>query len=500
MSLALAAGCDAERGRTSAPPTYREVATILVDRCGACHSGEAPAAGWRATDYGAVIACTSDGRPVTIGGASAPLLGVLDRADHAGRLAPDERRRIAAWLEAGAPSTTGGVHPPTFADPRTADGHARFLRARRYRPMVDVDDPDRCGHCHAGASTTPPVLAAPGATPCTSCHTEPEGVRACSTCHGAPGRSYPPHDPCFFPEAASSAGAHAVHAGPAATHAEGMPCATCHPTPDLANVLDLGTHMNTHVEVRFDAARAGSGATWDCATGQCAGTCHAHGGTKPVVAWADKARATCTDCHGVPPPNHLAGPCSSCHREATADGRALVSPKLHVNGKADLGDGTRQCGACHGRGDDAWPSTGSHAAHASPSSAAPVPCFTCHAVPTAVGPQHPHGGPAIVTLRGLAVAGGSPASYDPATKTCAATYCHAGRGATVPSPAWGAGPSAVACGACHAAPPPPPHAASTDCSAQASCHQGSLAAPTVFTPLGKAAHVDGLVTRGPQGP
>lgn len=477
---------------------------MLVERCASCHSGERPAAGWRADDYGSVIGCTSDGRPVTLGGEDAPLLRALGRPDHASLVSADERDRLAAWLADGTPSTNGGVHPPTFADPRTPDGHARFLRDRRYRPMIDANDADACSHCHTGTPASPAPSPAPGATPCTTCHTEPDGVRACSTCHGAPGRAYPPHDACFFPEASATAGAHAAHAGSAPTHAEPIACATCHPTPTGSgvgsNVLDLATHMNTHVEVSFDYARAGVAASWGADAKQCAGTCHAHGGAKPVVAWTDTTHVTCTDCHGVPPPNHLAGPCSSCHREANADGTALASPKLHVNGKADLGDGSGQCGACHGSGASPWPKTGSHPAHASPNGAAPVACGTCHTVPAAVGPQHPHGGPAVVTLRGLAVNGGSTATFDPATKTCAGTYCHAGRGATQPTPTWGAGPSAVACGSCHATPPPPPHAQSTDCASQASCHQGSLATPTTFTPAGKAAHVDGVVTRGPSTP
>jgi predicted CxxxxCH...CXXCH cytochrome family protein len=358
-------------------------------------------------------------------------------------------------------------------------------RARRYAPMLSADDDDACGRCHDGVLAKPSGLtfAAPGATNCTSCHEEPGGTIACGTCHGTTA----PRDPCFHPEAAADR-AHPAHAGPSASRSDGLACSTCHPVPILGDVgsftLPGGTHANGHVEVWFDFAIAGRNAAFDATSKKCAGTCHAHGGNRAEPAWTEAAARplACNDCHQSPPPNHYPGPCSTCHREADATGTALTSPRLHMNGRADLGDGSGRCGACHGSGDDAWPKSGAHPAHASPALAKAVACETCHEVPRP-GDRHPEGKPrAAVRLLGLATSGGHRATFDATTQTCAETYCHAGRGASIAAPKWTDGASARACGACHSNPPPPPHPQSATCEG---CH------PTTTT----ATHVDGLVTR-----
>jgi len=496
LSAVLDSGCKDERRPSDALPTYQNgIGDLLASRCGRCHAGATAAAGWRADSYPGAIGCTTAGMAVTLGAERAPLLVALGRADHAALLDQAERERLAAWVAAGTPSSAGGVHPPTFADPRTTDGHARFLRDRRHRPLVDAQDADACGHCHDGAPTTLSTSPAPGATACTSCHVEPGGVFACTTCHGGGGRAYPPRDRCFFPETPGTVDAHLAHAGRSPARAEGLPCTTCHPVPSPDDVV-RGAHVDGHVEVFFDYARVGNAAVFDATTKRCTGTCHARGGARPVVAWTEAATpAGCNDCHRAPPEGHYVGACTSCHREANATGTALVGPVLHVDGVVDRGDGTGGCGACHGSGTDPWPSTGAHAAHARPAGAREVDCGTCHVVPDQ-GSRHPVGGGATVTLRGLAVKNGARATFDPVTKTCAETYCHAGRGAGSATPSWVGGSGAAGCGSCHAVPPPPPHVQVATCDAATSCHQGSLASPSTFTPAGRAAHVDGWITRG----
>jgi predicted CxxxxCH...CXXCH cytochrome family protein len=199
----------------------------------------------------------------------------------------------------------------------------------------------------------------------------------------------------------------------------------------------------------------------------------------------------------TPPKAHYTGPCSSCHREADGTGTALAAPKLHVNGKVDLGDGSGRCGACHGSGDSPWPSTGAHAAHAMPTGAAPVACETCHAVP---GPTDAHplrAGAALVRLAGLGTKGARPATYDAATKTCAATYCHDGAGAaaSAKAPRWTDGAPLRACGSCHATPPPAPHPQDTSCGASA-CHEGiTTTGALAISAGGRAVHVNGIIDR-----
>jgi predicted CxxxxCH...CXXCH cytochrome family protein len=470
------------------------VEPLLRAQCVRCHAGVAPAGGWRADSYVGAIGCSADERPVTLPrDATAPLLAALGRPDHAAFTTADERALLASWVESGASRSGASFHGPAFADPRSPESHGAFLRSKRYQPMLDANDPDACGSCHDGTPRrTGIATAAPSAPACSSCHassaTQP---LACGTCHGNGDRAYPPRDRCFFPGDPDEH-AHAAHAAPSGSRSTGLPCSTCHPAPPAG--LIAGTHGNGYVEIWFDGIVAGRDARFDPASATCTGTCHARGGAKPAPSWGDGPRS-CNDCHASPPANHYAGPCTTCHHEANASGTALTNPVLHVNGRVDLGDGSGKCGACHGEGDDPWPKTGAHQAHAAPPNAAPVPCATCHDVPGA-GSAHPttNAGPPKVLLGLLAGRGGRRPVYDPATKTCSGTYCHEGSGGSETAPRWTDGPAARTCTSCHAAPPPPPHVQSATCSA-AACHLGSVDGLT-FTDAGRLEHVDGLITRG----
>lgn len=497
IAAAVPLGCDVEARPLADEPTYRDgVAAILDARCARCHAGDAPAGGFRADSYRGVIGCTAAGQPVLLPADAAPLLLALARPDHRDFATDEERATLARWVETGAQSLRSGVHAPNFADPRSPSGHAAVLRRARYRSLTDPNDRDACAQCHDGAGPRPAKVtaAAPGATSCTTCHTEAGGVNACSTCHGAPGRPYPPRDACLFPTAPKN-DPHAAHAAPSRSRAEPLDCAACHPRLQAGTFE--GAHADGYVEVWFDHRVAGREAQLDSATKRCTGTCHARGGAHPDPTWTSPAAPLdCNSCHGSPPKAHYTGPCSSCHREANATGTALAAPRLHVNGKVDLGDGSGRCGACHGSGDSPWPSTGAHAAHASPAGAAPVACETCHTVPAA-GDAHPlRAGAAVVRLAGLATKGARPATYDAATKTCAATYCHDGAGATAAgrSPRWTDGAPARTCGSCHATPPPAPHPQGSSCGASG-CHEGVTTSALEISAAGRVRHVNGLVDR-----
>lgn len=334
-------------------------------------------------------------------------------------------------------------------------------------------------------------------TPCTSCHAEQGGVLACSTCHGDGARAAPPRDRCFFPEDVPRAGAHVAHVEPSAVRSEGLACKTCHPVPDSASLFG-GAHANGAVDVSLDPTVAGQAAQYHAGSGVCSTTCHARpGAAKPAPAWSDAGPLACGDCHGDPPPRHLAGACTSCHREADATGARLTAPRLHVNGRVDLGDGSGACGACHGHGDDPWPGSGAHATHRAPDAAAAVACQACHDVPTTFGPgtEHPHGGPAVVRFSGLAVARGAQPSF--ASGTCSQVYCHGAGliGPVAPARAWlDASGAAKACdGGCHGAPSGPPHIADTSCW---KCHPSDVdpgpRGPTISVP---ARHVNGVVDK-----
>jgi predicted CxxxxCH...CXXCH cytochrome family protein len=495
VAATLPLGCDVEARPIADEPTYRDdVATILDARCARCHAGDAPAAGFRANSYAGAIGCTTKGAVAVLPADAAPLLLALARPDHREFATDEERATLARWVASGAQSVRAGVHPRAFADPRSPSGHATVLRATRYRALTDRNDRDACAQCHEGAGVRPAKItsSAAGATACTTCHADSGGVNACATCHGAPGRPYPPRDTCFYPSDSKN-DAHAAHAAPSRSSAQGLDCASCHPRPALGSFT--GAHADGYVEVWFDHAVAGRDARFDGVARRCTGTCHDRGGATPAPTWTSGGAALdCNSCHSSPPKAHFTGPCSSCHREANASGTALAAPHLHVNGNVDLGDGSGRCGACHGSGDSPWPSTGAHAAHASPAGAAAVACETCHSVP---GPNDAHplrAGAAVVRLAGLATKGGRPATYDPATKTCAATYCHEGAGAGSKAPRWTDGASARACGSCHATPPPPPHAQDTSCGAS-TCHEGVTTSALALSAAGRAVHVNGIIDR-----
>ena len=220
---------------------------------------------------------------------------------------------VGLWLtgsscsedRAGVTLSSEGVHPTGIADPRSDAWHGRTLRAKRWAPMLDGADSEACGRCHEGTPARPlgVTFAAPGATPCTTCHTEPAGVLACGTCHAA-GPTLP--------------GAHAAHVAPSPSRATPLACSSCHPVPG-ASVVG-GLHGNGSVEVVFDAKIVAPEASYDQKSGACAVSCHDQGGARPRPIWSDPTAMRCADCHGAPPTPHAPGPCTSCHREANATG------------------------------------------------------------------------------------------------------------------------------------------------------------------------------------
>ena len=503
----LCAACADVRGAPTVAPTFdRDIRPVLEARCGTCHGAQHPAAGWSASRFTDVIACIlvpSDGGVPDAGSTPWPsrLAAALARPDHQALLDAGQLAALQSWLARGAPAARGDMHEPGYADPRSPDFHGRFLRSQRWAQMLDPTRADACGRCHEGAPTRPAGVtgAARNAPSCTSCHDRPGGPLACNTCHGDGERAFPPRDPCLFPAPAAMAGAHAAHLGASALHTQPFTCETCHP----ARTADFrGAHGDGVVDFAFDPERVGAGATYDPATHSCTVGCHHRGGRRATPVWTDRTPMTCNDCHTAPPMDHPRGTCDTCHAEPAATADALRPGRLHLNGRTDLGDGSGTCTACHGRTGDAepWPSTGSHAAHRSPSGGAAVACASCHTVPTLPrDASHFEAAPrAAVHLGGAASARGAVPTYDPATLTCANVACHgAGLGgvSAVP-PQWG-DPSGTArrCGQCHGAPPPAPHPARTDCSSVI-CHGGEVAltpSGPVITAAGRVLHQNGVI-------
>jgi predicted CxxxxCH...CXXCH cytochrome family protein len=377
------------------------------------------------------------------------------------------------------PTFGGSVHDPGFADPGSSAFHGAALRAVRWAPMLDPNDPNACGRCHDGAPSRPADVtsAAPGAPSCTSCHAQPGGALACTTCHGDP----------------PSAGAHLAHVQPSEALAGGVACSTCHPVP--GNPVIGGFHGDGTVEIIFDRGVVSGEASYDAATQGCAVGCHDQGGARPRPTWNDTKPMACGDCHGAPPQGHFPGPCNNCHAEANANGTALSGGPLHLDGKVELGNGSGKCGACHGSGDSPWPSTAAHPSHESPTSTESLACSSCHPVPsTVIDPVHLDG-TVHVTFSGLATARAATPIWDGAR--CTNVACHGANLADpAATPSWTDTSGAQAkCGACHGI-PPTQHTASTSCE-RSDCH-GSEVAESVqgipyITQFGKTLHIDGII-------
>lgn len=366
-------------------------------------------------------------------------------------------------------SGRSGVHPVGIADPRSADFHASSLRAQRWAPILDKDDPASCGLCHEGLAARPDGVRypAPGAPACTSCHQE--GVLGCATCH----------------EKKPSGGAHSIHLAPAG-QGVGLACSSCHPMPE-ASVIG-GLHGDGRVDVVFDPTQIAPGASYDQAAGSCVVYCHDHGGARARPGWNDQGKMRCGDCHGSPPDKHYPGLCSTCHQEPNGDGTTLAAGPFHLNGKVELGDGSGGCEACHQGG----PESGAHQRHRTPLLTTPVGCAECH--PSYDSPQSPGHLDGEIHLEFGPRArffGASPAWNG---ASCDGVACH-GAGLSAPSlaPAWqDTSGAASQCGACHGV-PPKQHTPSVDCG-RADCHGGAAkreGSLLFIPPEGRALHING---------
>ena len=219
-----------------------------------------------------------------------------------------------------------------------------------------------CTSCHGN----PPALPHPQVANCALCHlnaTGPNGQdvvdrtlhvngvvdvtigTACNTCHGSATNAAPPQD--LSGQSATtlrSVGAHQAHVVGRGL-ARAVRCEECHPVPTA--VLQ-GVHVNGVTDVVFSGVARANLATpvWN-GTSCGSSACHdisnytvAPGGgtaTSPVWTQVDGTQATCTSCHGMPPPlPHVQrADCESCHTNATAQ-RTFMRPELHVNGRVDF--------------------------------------------------------------------------------------------------------------------------------------------------------------------
>jgi predicted CxxxxCH...CXXCH cytochrome family protein len=169
--------------------------------------------------------------------------------------------------------------------------------------------------------------------------------------------------------------------------------------------------------------------------------------------------------------------CTGCHGDPTrteADPLANAAPPLSPSGSATA------------------PGVGAHLAHLHGGAVrGAVACQECHLVPTS--PLHATGQVEVsFTGADFAVRNGATPRFDPATASCATTYCHGATlqaGGTNQAPRWNGGPAQAACGTCHGAPPPGHAATSTSC---ATCHPRTVK-PDGTIDVAGGFHINGSV-------
>jgi hypothetical protein len=390
------------------------------------------------------------------------------------------------------------------AEAKTCSVACHDRGGERPRPTWTEEGPMECDDCHG----SPPEDHNPDA--CDRCHAdvnadgdELSSIRLhlngqvdlrgveddCGACHGEGDDPWPDTD------------AHATHRSP--DQGLALECAICHRVPEA---VDDEGHLDdsSRAEVVLSGI-AGEDASYDAEARTCSVQCHDRAGAQPRPAWDDEGPLGCDDCHLSPPAEHNPTACDRCHAEAAPEGDRLTSFELHVNGAIDLGDGSERCGTCHGEGDDPWPESGSHAAHANPELASSVACETCHIVPGEVRDEGHLDltAEAEVSLSGLASARGAAPVFD--GSACLSVACH-GYGLIDPVelvPRWG-DPSGEAsrCGACHGLPPAWPHPDSTACESLM-CHGGEVVRTSEglqISERGRVLHMNGVIDVGRRGP
>ena len=514
----IAGGCadarDPERAR-SCLDYDRDVQPALNDACVACHGPDTAEGSYRLDSYAAALAVDASGRRRAVAGSEASPVLRAARGEDGHPVAPEVvGALLSRWVVECNVSyfRTDAVHPITFVDPSAEDFHGVALRNSDWRF-------EACESCH-GAGDDP----AGGKTglSCVRCHEN--GPTACQTCHGSGNMltqvAPPPDLDDEVVPSARGVGAHGVHVNGGSRLQEPVACEECHSVPeawdDVGHILLAdGTADPAPAEIVFGegaalelegfSRRAGS-PFYDATSGSCGNIgCHGAAVADPTAAspilWTEQRTKVdqCELCHGVPPATGThsdwigVDDCIRCHPAAYDGSGALAAG--HIDGIVSVGNGSGDCTACHGGGEDPAPprdldgntvptfgGVGAHQQHLRSNFVrGPMPCNTCHQVPeesTSPGHIDTPGGAEVFRdaggdfLEGLATVEGSEEPlaaarsaqprYDPASKTCTNVACHgSGSGLfTDDSPTvvrtlrWtDVGNSTIFCGACHGLPP-----------------------------------------------
>ena len=454
-----------------------EIAPLLKESCGSCHSGASPAASLDTTNYLSVLGGGEVPIHAVAGDASSQLLQIIakDTASAAhSNIADSVRESLRSWVvDCNLSYARTIYHQGGILNPDDPNGqfHGALLRQANYKLSA-------CTDCHGKD-----LSGGAAQVSCLTCH--PQGVTTCETCHSR------------LPSA------HRAHQK-GMTLGRSLTCTECH--PKRVSWLDPGHVFQSDDALRTSPAIITFGSLasatpyamyrlgpplFDTGEKQCANV-YCHGAVlgdlsakNTTPKWTGgPGEIKCGTCHGVPPASHAATStrCVMCHNATVNEAQEFIAGTLHIDGKSDAGDGKGQCSSCHGfngsaafqnltrQTDSTLLSVGAHTAHVSASHkmSAPIACTECHrGVELLVMGTNLHkvGGQGVAIFPAslgakLSTLEGATPTWDRAAAKCSNTYCHGGGskllGDTSPTvnrtPVWTA-PNQGSCGSCHGIPP-----------------------------------------------
>jgi predicted CxxxxCH...CXXCH cytochrome family protein len=339
------------QGEPAHPVSWQEeIAALTSAKCSSCHSGAAPAGGYRTTSY--LEALGPYEAPVAEAGeVTSLLLKTIDpaQADAVHQPVSGNYETMRAWVVDGKLSFfRSGIHEGGIMNPHDAAFHSNLVKDAGWNFST-------CQGCHgddlAGGKAT---------VSCQGCHSfqvPKGGVPSCSSCHGSAQSPAPPRD--LLGESAVSArgvGAHQAHLFGKVVISARISCDTCHKVPTEVG-SDGHIDLAPHAEVLFSGLAKADGAAPAWNGTSCSAT-YCHGGGNKLSsdanalvrtpAWTkDGSQLFCGSCHGVPPstPPHggvVFPNCAGCHpNTVTAGGAIIVSgppdapTSKHINGVID---------------------------------------------------------------------------------------------------------------------------------------------------------------------
>ncbi len=257
---------------------------------------------------------------------------------------------------------TSFPHPPEWIG-TGAGSHRAFIQDNNY-------EFSGCTNCHGENYDL-----VKGELSCRSCHTQPDGPEACTTCHGVFNA-----DPTILTNVAPprgldgeelntdvAVGAHQIHL--TRSGAVEAACQGCHNVPEIMaspGHIDADALAEVFITNPVALTPSFNGTVvptplYEPASSTCQNSyCHGNWklsksqsekawiysdstmeGSNATPNWSDPQTAECGSCHGLPPKGHnpyeLAN-CVWCHYEVVDETGTIIDSSKHINGKINYTD------------------------------------------------------------------------------------------------------------------------------------------------------------------